>query len=306
MPARAEAVSTIATRDLLERYVDEEYLAQHSFHPKMEDFYVTRIEDFRASISLPTHPHRRHVHVFVFLTAGEMTMTADLQLVRTGAGEAHLALAAQVVVVEGMSRDIRGFYCHFSPETLIQLYHKEQMAAELATIAGTLRAEAVALRGKAAAAVHATLERLLEAHGGTNNLRLVDAYLVTLCFELKAATDARSAAREAQSRAYAVTEDFKSLVRQHAGENNPMSFYAAHLCITPNHLNKCVREATGAPASVLLAQMRTLEAKVLLRHTTLSVAEIAYKLGFSDPSYFSRAFRAGTGLAPGAYRQAGD
>ncbi len=306
MPVRATAVSTIATRDLLERYVDEEYLAEHRFHPKMEDFYITRIEDFRASISLPTQPHRRHVNVFVFITAGNMTVVNDLQRVSIGAGEAHLALANQVVVVENMAEDIRGFYCHFSLETIIQLYHKEHMVAELTVIADAMRTAAVALRGKAATAVTATLERLLEEHGGANNLRLVDAYLATLCYELKAATDYSRAASEGSARTHGVAEDFRKLVRQHARENRPLSFYAAKLGITPNHLNKCVREATGASASAMVAQIRMLEAKVLLRHTDSSVAEVAYTLGFADPSYFSRAFRADTGLAPSAYREAGD
>ena len=41
----------------------------------------------------------------------------------------------------------------------------------------------------------------------------------------------------------------------------------------------------------------------LLRTTTKSVSEIAYEVGFSDPNYFSKAFRAMYGKAPMGYRE---
>jgi AraC family transcriptional activator of pobA len=39
-------------------------------------------------------------------------------------------------------------------------------------------------------------------------------------------------------------------------------------------------------------------------HTELSVSEIAYQLGYKDPSYFARVFRKSTGQAPADFRTA--
>lgn len=44
-------------------------------------------------------------------------------------------------------------------------------------------------------------------------------------------------------------------------------------------------------------------AKHQLRHTSLTVAQIGYDLGYADPSNFGRAFRAWTGVSPGEYRR---
>ena len=45
-----------------------------------------------------------------------------------------------------------------------------------------------------------------------------------------------------------------------------------------------------------------LEAARLLRFTTLTVGEIAFRAGYSDQLYFARAFRRHYGVSPTDYR----
>jgi AraC-like DNA-binding protein len=47
-----------------------------------------------------------------------------------------------------------------------------------------------------------------------------------------------------------------------------------------------------------------LEAKALLQHTTCSISEIAYALGFEYPTYFNNFFKKKTGEIPKAVRLA--
>jgi AraC family transcriptional activator of pobA len=46
-----------------------------------------------------------------------------------------------------------------------------------------------------------------------------------------------------------------------------------------------------------------LEAKRLLLYSTATVAECGYALGFDDPAYFSRFFKAASGHSPRAFRK---
>ncbi|WP_161905854.1 helix-turn-helix domain-containing protein [Paracoccus sp. MKU1] len=92
------------------------------------------------------------------------------------------------------------------------------------------------------------------------------------------------------------------LIAQHLGEGWGMADYASALSITPGHLNRICRAATGESASRHIEKAVMTEASRLLAFTRLSVAEIGYRLGFSDPSYFSRRFRVMTGQSPTAYR----
>jgi AraC family transcriptional regulator, transcriptional activator of pobA len=59
----------------------------------------------------------------------------------------------------------------------------------------------------------------------------------------------------------------------------------------------------GADDKELITDRRTLEAARLLRFTSTSVGEVAFRAGFSDQLYFSRAFKRATGEAPSAYRE---
>jgi AraC family transcriptional regulator, transcriptional activator of pobA len=95
---------------------------------------------------------------------------------------------------------------------------------------------------------------------------------------------------------------FESLVEQHFLEHWTVSDYAAALSITPTHLSRLARAATGHAASHLILERIIREARRNLVYTNLPVSTIAYALGFSDPAYFSRLFSAATGLSPRSFR----
>jgi AraC family transcriptional regulator, transcriptional activator of pobA len=90
---------------------------------------------------------------------------------------------------------------------------------------------------------------------------------------------------------------------QHALRLKKASDYAESLSVHVNHLNHVVREATGKTTSVLIAERILAEAKALLKHTDLSIAEIAYSLGFEYPNYFNNFFKKNTGFTPLSVRK---
>ncbi|GAA4455151.1 helix-turn-helix transcriptional regulator [Nibrella saemangeumensis] len=79
--------------------------------------------------------------------------------------------------------------------------------------------------------------------------------------------------------------------------------YAAQMGLTPNHLNHICKKVLNKTASQLLHERLVIEAQRLLIHTTQSIKEIGFHLGFEDPSYFVRFFRKHTGTTPIKFRQ---
>ena len=79
--------------------------------------------------------------------------------------------------------------------------------------------------------------------------------------------------------------------------------FAENLSVHVNYLNRSVKEVTGKPISVHIAERIAAEAKALLQHTNWSVTDIAYGLGFEYPSYFNNYFKRITNITPNSFRK---
>ncbi len=103
-------------------------------------------------------------------------------------------------------------------------------------------------------------------------------------------------------RADATVAELRDLIEADFRTSRRLADYAAKLGMTADRLNEHCKRATGVTAAHLLRQRVLTEAKRQLLFTDLSASEIAYELGFADPTHLSRFFRRYTGLTPSAFR----
>lgn len=96
---------------------------------------------------------------------------------------------------------------------------------------------------------------------------------------------------------------FERLIEERFTEHWSVSDYADELGMTPTHLSRLARAATGQPASRVIEERVIREARRNLVYTELSVSVVAYALGFSDPAYFSGLFKRATGMSPLRFRE---
>ncbi|MFB4300121.1 helix-turn-helix domain-containing protein [Actinomadura sp. NTSP31] len=94
---------------------------------------------------------------------------------------------------------------------------------------------------------------------------------------------------------------YAAAVEAHFAVSREVAWYAHRLGYAPRTLTRATREATGRSAKQFIDDRVVLEAKRLLAHTPVTVAECARRTGFDDPANFSKFFRARTGLTPGAF-----
>ena len=80
------------------------------------------------------------------------------------------------------------------------------------------------------------------------------------------------------------------------------SDFAEKLNIHVNHLNRAVKETAEKTTSEIIAERILQEAKILLRHSSWNVSEIAYSLGFTEPTHFNNFFKKHTKLSPMKFR----
>jgi AraC-like DNA-binding protein len=81
------------------------------------------------------------------------------------------------------------------------------------------------------------------------------------------------------------------------------SFLAAQLNLSPKYLSDCLKNQTGQTAQQLIHEKLVEYAKDCLATTDLTVAEIAYQLGFDYPQSFSKLFKSKVNQTPLEYRQ---
>ena len=77
---------------------------------------------------------------------------------------------------------------------------------------------------------------------------------------------------------------------------------AQRFAISPRHLSRSFKAATGTTVHSYMQRARINRAKALLRENSLSLKEIAHILGFSDASHLSAEFRRQVGYPPSEYR----
>lgn len=85
-------------------------------------------------------------------------------------------------------------------------------------------------------------------------------------------------------------------------ENLKISDVSAFSGVTQNHLCKLFKKKTGKSTMENLIEIRLTKSTVLLKSTDISISEIAYSVGFSDPKHFSQMFKRKYNLTPGEYR----
>jgi AraC family transcriptional regulator len=78
----------------------------------------------------------------------------------------------------------------------------------------------------------------------------------------------------------------------------------ARICqMSGSHLRRLFKETTGITIHDYVSDQRMKRSKAYLTDTNLSVKEISARLGFSQPTAFSYAFRKSVGTSPQRYRQ---
>ena len=147
----------------------------------------------------------------------------------------------------------------------------------------------------------ALLTSVVQAYAGNGNFRA--QRLVSLTHALLAAlADESTAETPSPKDPNRQMQQLDALITGHLAEGWSARDYASALHVTTGHLNRVVRGAAGMSLTAYLETAVMTEACRLIAFTRLPVAEVGYRLGYADPPYFSRRFRARMGETPSAYR----
>jgi AraC family transcriptional regulator, transcriptional activator of pobA len=246
-------------------------------------------------LKLPTPLHRPNYNYFVLITQGEARQLIETELVQIKANEILFIKQGTVTAIQAISKDIQGYVITIEDDTLstiinskelINLYAIHSVTQTDKEIMGWIN-DLITL-----------LSKELTAKNGSSDTHhaLIKAFIHKL-LSLNASNFS------ANSRSAELLFQFKELVYTHCAAEKSVIFYANALEVSPNYLNRCVKERTSLTVKEWINKISILQSQILLQNTTKDIAEIAFELQFEDPSYFGRLFKKLVGITPSKYRQ---
>lgn len=218
-------------------------------------------------------------------------------------GGAALFAPGSMVNIE---EDTAGTYLRVTmePDLTLFMVSTRQTGVPLDAPSGAFHLRACTLPTPLPPAARRHVEELADcqADGGAHTLRarLLAGLLVADFADMLADAPAGDWSRARQTWA-----EIRTYVREHASRPISRKTVAAACGVHPGHISRLCARFAGESFSTVLNQERLERARVLLETTTLPVAEIAARNGFTSAAYFSSAFRKIYGHAPSASKRGG-
>lgn len=111
-----------------------------------------------------------------------------------------------------------------------------------------------------------------------------------------------NSSKKSISRQEELTLRFFRILEDNFKSERTVQFYAEILCVTPGHLSKVLKAVSGKTTSQLIDDVVIMEACILLNNPSLTIAQVANELQFSDQSFFGKFFKKQIGISPSKYR----
>jgi AraC family transcriptional activator of pobA len=250
-------------------------------------------------------PHRHNFQELMWFKSGSGRHAIDNQILEIRPHTFYLIAKGQVhQFLEG--HDIEGYLIRFTDDFLPDVSSAQTWNCQIALFSNIAINHTLPIGEENVPALELLLQQIVqeydcqEGFGKYEVLRhLLSILLVrlertrrTLPREKRKAIDYRDD----------IFQNFGTLLEEHYKTFHRVDQYAAALNITPRQLSEVLKLFLGKTAKQVIKERLVLEAKRYLKYTNLSVKEIAYALGYKDPSYFSKVFKRFTGVAPQAYR----
>ena len=158
--------------------------------------------------------------------------------------------------------------------------------------------------------IFATIEREMENLSGKvyqkeilRGYTSVAIYKLCAIFERVLRMRSENVVAPTKNRGEEYFKEFLMQLQQHYCQERSLGFYASLLHITPKYLTTIIKQVSGRSAAEWIDECVILEAKNLLKYSSMSIQQIAYYLNFPNQSFFGTYFKRRTGMSPTEYKQ---
>lgn len=268
--------------------------------PESKEFNFFRFEYFARDIEHLKKPHRHNFYSFIYVSSGTGNHMIDFKAYDLKPGRLFLISPGQVHRW-GILKNVSGYVLLFNDSFMALSKGRKLMSAW-----PLFRSHQPNFLDLSAAERKSWIEEFLfiedEVRQRDDFTRDALFYSVSSLLVRASRLVAMAGLKKNKTGIADLLFQFQELIEKKFQTLKTPREYAAIMNITPNYLNAVCKKKSGKSAGDLIRQRVLLEAKRLLAHTELSVAEIAFQLGFKDNSYFGRYFKKHTTKTPESFR----
>lgn len=256
--------------------------------------------DDLSSIVPYRYPYKSDVTIACICTAGELKASVNQIGVTLCAPGLLVMLPGQIRELEYISPDFECKFILMTKTFIDRMYLNEN----LTTYMSISQTPCLPLNEASMEAIinyYNMIKTVLRNHDDGFNRKAVVNHL-TIAFFYGLGFYLHKSSPAVKSRNETIMEEFIKLVTKHCRTQHSISFYADRLCITNKYLSVIVKAASGKTAGEWINNNIILEAKYLLKSSTLTIQQISDELNFPSQSFFGKFFKREVGMTPKQYR----
>jgi AraC-like DNA-binding protein len=257
----------------------------------------------RGQIADPEVPHRIDFYVLVFYTSGKSRQLIDFEW-HDVEKNSLVYLSKGQISAYAFNEDLDGYCFLFTQEYYDT--HFSHLAPELVLSLFTSK-------------LFSPVISISENHNLLHYFKLLTEEIEGPNSEMKSSilgslfTIILSKAQEVKSTQIHLNRDvakvalisrFIQLVKLNYRQSRNADYFARQLGITYKHLNAVCKEILELTAKQYIDDYIILEAKRRLINSSIKSTELAYELGFEEPTNFTKFFKQRTNLTPNSFKKA--
>lgn len=274
---------------------------------KVAIFKFSDLKDHFAARSVLESPRKFNFQLLVRHFAGSAKIKVDMveydlsepiNLIRVMSG--------QILMVEHISEDFDGVVVIMSNSFVesMLVYMNNALPFNVATRSNCVKHlsnEAIDLSDMFLKAIHQVLMNQTNPHLD----KVLQHVLMAIFYSSEEIRNQLETESGAYTSADAISKEFMRLVKDNFRSERQLQFYADKLCITPRYLSRVVKECTGSSAADWIERYVVLEARALLKSTSMTIQQISDELNFPSQTFFGKYFKRRVGMSPKLYRRQG-
>jgi len=279
-----------------------------NYSPKflVSDFNILKVEDFFNDVGKDTLNKNQKVDFYtIFLVTEDIGRhTIDYKDYYYSKGTV-LAIRKDQFQRFHINKNVKGYLLFFNEKFLNRFLNDEEVSSTLQMFNELLASPKTQLEKKE---FEKALKIIKEIED--ENTRLSDSYslkiiisslhiLITLIHRVKT-----KGINKVQLTNYLKEFiKFQNLLEKEFNNSKKVNFYSEKLGFSSKKLNSIVNYVANKSAKSFIDDVIIIKAKKDLLYSSLSVKEIAYKLGFKDPTNFFKYFKKNTSFTPESYKK---